>query len=232
MTTLAAGGTDGTVVASRGKWWAVWAENGNLYQRRTMYTPQPRTQITSDFRHDSAPRIGLRNGVATLVWLRSGPMVYYENRVAESINGGSWTSRTLEVGAGVADVTAPDLRVASNAGGIAWSRYDGEQTTKSVQEIGSDERRDTSAWLGGDDDGSAAANMKVFGGRNHTIFWNDIAERVIRMGEFFDADGPGYGWHISTLPVTGKLQGVAEVGSRMGVLYSTGNQLRLIIRTS
>jgi hypothetical protein len=157
LTTLTTtGGTGGgrqfepDVVASNGRWWAVWHEQvgpggvdaqTELFQRHTLLGVQGRTRITTTAANisDSTPTLAYANGRLTMVWTRTtnplagGPADLW---IATS-TGGPWLSRPfaslghtneepdVTIYAGVTWVTwTRDQRivVANNSGGTFHSR--------------------------------------------------------------------------------------------------------------
>jgi hypothetical protein len=96
------------VVASAGKWWAVWSEQvgpggefaqTELFQARTLLGLQGRTRITATASNldDSEPSLAYAGGRVTLVWTRTAnPAVPGPSDLRIATNtGGGWSSRLL-----------------------------------------------------------------------------------------------------------------------------------------
>ena len=121
------------VVASGGRWWAVWSEQvgaggefaqTELFQQSTLLTRQSRTQITFTATGvwDIEPTLGYYGGKITLVWTRAvnpeqpGPASL---RVA-STTGTKWLSRQLTYAGSINE--SPDLIVYGGASYVTWLR--------------------------------------------------------------------------------------------------------------
>ncbi|MTD15421.1 hypothetical protein GIS00_15900 [Nakamurella sp. YIM 132087] len=92
----------GSIVASKGRWWAVWSERSGepgtasyrdqLFQAGTLLGPRGRQQITFTSAPNGTPRLALENGKITMAWSRQGT-----TQVATTTTG-SWSSRPLASG--------------------------------------------------------------------------------------------------------------------------------------
>jgi hypothetical protein len=121
------------VVASNGRWWAVWGEQvgpggadaqTELFQRHTLLGVQGRTRITTTAANigDGAPTLAYANGRMTMVWTRTtdplagGPA---DLRIAQS-TGGAWLSRPF---AFLGDQNEePDVTIYAGVTWVTWTR--------------------------------------------------------------------------------------------------------------
>ena len=123
--------TDADVVASNGKWWAVWREEvgsvnlrqGELFQRRTLLGVQGRTRITTTASNhwDGSPTLAYYGGRVTMVWTRADSGLSADLRIATS-TGGAWSSR-LFASLGTRNLT-PDVMVYAGVTWVTWERDD------------------------------------------------------------------------------------------------------------
>jgi hypothetical protein len=125
------------LVASAGRWWAVWSElrrdsgegsaGTQLFQRHTLLDTQSRTRITSTASnvYNLTPTLAYASGRVTMVWTRStvlpgsGAPTSDDLRIATS-TGGPWSSRPL---ATLGDQNYnPDLAVYAGVTWVTWAR--------------------------------------------------------------------------------------------------------------
>lgn len=126
-TTLSSNGlADGDLVASSGKWWAVWPErvgtNTDLYQAHTLLGTATRHRLTVAANWDAEPSLSLAAGRLMLAWTRSasatsaaGPSHIY---LATS-TGGPWAGRQY-TGGGITNAH-PSLAV-GHQDKVVWNR--------------------------------------------------------------------------------------------------------------
>lgn len=126
-TTLSSNGlADGDLVASNGKWWAVWAErvgtNTDLYQAHTLLGTATRQRLTVATNWDAEPSLSLAGGRLMLAWTRSasatsaaGPSHIY---LATS-TGGPWAGRQY-TGGGITNAH-PSLAT-GHQDKVVWNR--------------------------------------------------------------------------------------------------------------
>src|SRR4051794_24007464 len=127
--------TQGDVVATGGKWWAVWTEltgaatQMELFQAATLGGNRSRQRITSHPLTDWSPSLSLTPGTTfplTLVWVRGGnlegegPDVQSDLRIAKGTASGTWTSAPLATLGH--DNFWPDMRVAGTTTYVTWLR--------------------------------------------------------------------------------------------------------------
>ena len=130
----------GDVVATGGRWWAVWREHvapgggpGDEFDQTELFqaytvggTYVPRERITGNTRWDSAPTLALTPATTfpvRLVWARGGSdfeAAESDLRRALGDAGGGWTSATLAT-AGFNNFW-PDVQVSGTTTYVTWNR--------------------------------------------------------------------------------------------------------------
>ncbi len=135
-TTLLATGSDrftADVVASAGKWWAVWSRQvgpggefaqTELFQRHTLLGTQPATQITATAASidDGEPTLGYSAGKVTMLWTRTySPAIPGQSDLRIATNTGSgWSSSTFTTGGYTNH--RPDSLTVNGHTYVAWQR--------------------------------------------------------------------------------------------------------------
>jgi len=111
----------GSLVAYRGRWWAIWTEpvsraDGkavfSLFQRHTLLGIQPRTRMTypSGQAQDYLPSLTYSPGQLTAAWLRGDPATGRGRLTLGMNTGHGWTARTLPATSPIVEPTGyPDL---------------------------------------------------------------------------------------------------------------------------
>ena len=125
--TLSSNGlADGDLVASHGKWWAVWAErvgtNTDLYQAHTLLGTATRHRVTVAANWDAEPSLSLAGGRLMLAWTRSasatsaaGPSHIY----LATGTGGPWAGRRYT---GVGITNAHPSLATGHQDKVVWNR--------------------------------------------------------------------------------------------------------------
>lgn len=216
---------DGDVVASNGRWWAVWREpmgvdrdQSALFQRHTLLGVEGRTQITSSA-VNFAPTLAYAAGRMTMVWVQGVPVqpndpAQTDLRIADS-TGGAWQSRPF-ASLGLQNLQ-PDLTVYSGTTWVSWTR-DGH--TVVADNAGGTFYSRTFATVG------VGSTVAVSGSHVFVAWHATVADRAY-LAEL--SAGTWTGSQVAATP-SHPLRVLAQ-GSKARVVYATGGNLDIRTQT-
>jgi hypothetical protein len=210
---------EGDVVATGGRWWAVWAEFAgtspaqlDLFQAYTIGgTVHGRQRITTHPLWDSAPKLALTPGSTfplTLVWVRGNTegesATQTDLRRALGDAGGSWSSSTL-ASLGFSNFW-PDVAVAGTTTYLTWIR-DGRAMSADNQSGRFVSRRFDTPVMPHGPSHVAVAGGVVYGGWTAAVNRTFVAARVggVWDGAFASPAGvPRFQFLVGLAPRAGK----------------------------
>ena len=115
--------SEGALVASNGRYWAVWSENvgtqSELFQARSLRGTQGRTRITTDPAQDLEPRLVYTGGRVGLAWTRYTARLSSADLWFARSTGGAWAAARMAAGGTYNDL--PSLAGSGGAFYLSWS---------------------------------------------------------------------------------------------------------------
>ena len=213
------------VVASSGRWWAMWSEfdgvHSQLYQRHTLLGVQGRTRITTTAANigDEGPTLAYAGGRMTMVWTRTlyatepfRHAVSDDLRIAES-TGAAWSSRPF---ASLGDQnTQPDLSI---YGGIAWVTWDRDGRIVVANNAGGTFHSRTFLTPG-------TGPTVAVSGSHAFVAWRSQHDEVVALAEL-----SGGAWTTTLFDIASPyLLRVLAQGTKARVVHQSGTNL--VIRT-
>jgi len=116
--------TSGDLVASQGKWWAVWHEmvgtQAELFQARTLLGAQHRTRITSNASQDLEPSLAYSGGRLEMAWSRYTANLGAADLWVGKNSGSGWTTRVLATSG--THNNMPDIAGSAGKFYLSWTR--------------------------------------------------------------------------------------------------------------
>ncbi len=124
LSTSLAAYTSGDLVASQGKWWAVWHETvgsqAELFQARTLLGTQHRTRITSSAAQDLEPSLAYSGGRLEMAWSRYTADLGAADLWVGRNTGAGWVTKVLATSG--THNNMPDIAGSGGRFYLSWTR--------------------------------------------------------------------------------------------------------------